>query len=282
MNNGRNSEGYPDPTQCEAERNIEYERRQQGRRAKYAGERFENMISAACNYYRSQNIADIEKTPEPMRPLKPYGDRRRGQYVAVFTKKAQNDYKGILNGGRCVAFEAKHTDADKIEASAVSDRQAELLENYEKMGASCFVLVSFKFEQFYRIPWSVWRDMKDIYGHKHLKRSEIQDYEIGLNHLGTLEFLKRQREERTMLTRALNDLKNPKSKTGSLQIIATFTGTTGSMGFITGQRYELIVRYIRSRGHFEVKTRDGQLFCPYQSTEAFAKNWSASAIQKGA
>lgn len=59
-----------------------------------------------------------------------------------------------------------------------------------------------------------------------------------------------------MLTRALNDLKNPKSKTGSLQIIATFTGTTGSMGFVTGQRYELIVRYIRSRGRFEVKTRD--------------------------
>lgn len=85
-----------------------------------------------------------------------------------------------------------------------------------------------------------------------------------------------------MLTRALNDLKNPKSKTGSLQIIATFTGTTGSMGFVTGQRYELIVIYIRSRGRFEVKTRDGQLFCPYQSTEAFAKNWNASAIQKGA
>ena len=62
-----------------------------------------------------------------------------------------------------------------------------------------------------------------------------------------------------MLTRALNDLKNPKSKTGSLQIIATFTGTTGSMGFVTGQRYELIVRYVRSRGRFEVKTKDGHL-----------------------
>ena len=68
MSNGRNSEGYPDPTPCEAERNIEYERRQQGRRAKYAGERFENMISAACNYYRSQNIADIEKTPRSNAP----------------------------------------------------------------------------------------------------------------------------------------------------------------------------------------------------------------------
>lgn len=30
MSNGRNSEGYPDPTPREAERNIEYERRQQG------------------------------------------------------------------------------------------------------------------------------------------------------------------------------------------------------------------------------------------------------------
>lgn len=63
-----------------------------------------------------------------------------------------------------------------------------------------------------------------------------------------------------MLTRALNDLKNPKSKTGSLQIIATFTGTSGSMGFITGQRYELIVRYIRSRGRFEVKPETASSF----------------------
>lgn len=187
----KNAEGYSDPTPYLAERNIEAERQQQGRRSKYAGERFEGMISAACDYYRGENIADIEKTPEPMRPIKPYGDRRRGQYIAVFVKKAQNDYKGILNGGRCIAFEAKHTDAEKIEGSAVTERQADLLENYEKMGASCFVLVSFKFEQFFRIPWSVWRDMKEIYGHNHLKRSEISEYEIGLNHLGVLEFLKK-------------------------------------------------------------------------------------------
>ncbi|MFR2694374.1 MAG: hypothetical protein ACLTBV_31020 [Enterocloster bolteae] len=83
-----------------------------------------------------------------------------------------------------------------------------------------------------------------------------------------------------MLTRALNDLKNPKSKTGSLQIIATFTGTTGSMGFVTGQRYELIVRYIRSRGRFEVKTRDGQLFCPYQSTEASRRTGAPQLSRK--
>ena len=43
-----------------------------------------------------------------------------------------------------------------------------------------------------------------------------------------------------MLERALNDLKNPKTKTAYLQILATFTGADGSMGFTAGQRYELI------------------------------------------
>ena len=32
-----------------------------------------------------------------------------------------------------------------------------------------------------------------------------------------------------MLERALNDLKNPKTKTAYLQILATFTGADGSM-----------------------------------------------------
>lgn len=85
-----------------------------------------------------------------------------------------------------------------------------------------------------------------------------------------------------MLERALKDLKNPKSNTGSLQIIGTFTGSNGSMGFSTGSRYELIVTYIRSRGTFEARTRDGKLYCPYQSIDSFVKNWTASAIQKGA
>lgn len=85
-----------------------------------------------------------------------------------------------------------------------------------------------------------------------------------------------------MLERALNDLKNPKTNTSYLQILATFTGSNGSMGFAAGQRYELIVRYIRSRGTFEARTKDGRLYCPYQSTGSFTANWSASAIQKGA
>lgn len=85
-----------------------------------------------------------------------------------------------------------------------------------------------------------------------------------------------------MLTRALNDLKNPKSNTGSLQILGIFTGSDRSCGFETGKRYELIVKYARGRNRFEARTKDGLLFCPYQSADAFARSWLASAIQKGA
>lgn len=84
-----------------------------------------------------------------------------------------------------------------------------------------------------------------------------------------------------MLERALNELKNPKSNTNTLQIAGNFIGADGSMGFSNGARYELIVQYNRGRGVFEARTADGKLYCPYQSAEAFAKNWTAAAIRKG-
>ena len=48
-----------------------------GSRSRESGEYFEGMISAACRFYEEKRISVIEKTPEPMRVLKPY-DRKRG------------------------------------------------------------------------------------------------------------------------------------------------------------------------------------------------------------
>lgn len=62
-----NAEGYPDPTPYEAERHIRAQIT--GKQARVAGNYFENMISASCEYYRDRGIAKIEKTPEPMKPL---------------------------------------------------------------------------------------------------------------------------------------------------------------------------------------------------------------------
>ena len=47
--------------------------RYQNRKNRAQGAFFEQMINGACDFYRSRQIADIEKTPEPMQPTKEIG-----------------------------------------------------------------------------------------------------------------------------------------------------------------------------------------------------------------
>lgn len=115
-------------------------RQLQGRQAKVAGEHFENMIAGACRFYEESHLAKIEKTPEPMRPLRaPNGS---GQFLACYTKQAQPDFKGAIYGGWA------------------------------------FVLVSFSLRQFFRIPWPVWRDMRERFGRLYVKPEELEEYRV--------------------------------------------------------------------------------------------------------
>lgn len=147
-----------------------------GRRSNIAGGMFEGILSAACNYYRDKGAAIIEKTPEPMRPIKPYGDRGRGQYIACFEKQAQPDYKGVLCDGTAIIFEAKHTDSEKIQESVITRTQRENFDDFQRMGAQCFVMVSMGFRKFYRVPWEVFRDMKVRFGRKYMTEVELEPY----------------------------------------------------------------------------------------------------------
>lgn len=171
---GKNGEGYPDPTAATAFANIS--RSQKGLQSKRAGEHFENMISASLRWYEERGVACIEKTPEPMRPLR--APNRQGQFLACYVKAGQPDFKGTLTGGRSVVFEAKHTDSDRIEFGRLTNEQIEKLSTHHKLGAATFVLVSFGLQDFYRIPWEVWRDMKTIYGRKHMKQPELEPYRV--------------------------------------------------------------------------------------------------------
>ena len=135
---GKNREGYPDPTAATALSNIQ--RSQRGLQSKRAGEHFENLIAASLVSIR--------------------------------------DFKGTLTGGRAVVFEAKHTDSDRIEQSRLTDEQVESLSTHHGLGAAAFVLVSVGLQDFFRVPWEVWRDMKDIYGHKHMKLAELEPYRV--------------------------------------------------------------------------------------------------------
>lgn len=174
MSRYKNSEGYNDPTAGQAIRQAEHSLT--GRRNRAAGGHFERIIEASLRWYEEHGYAAIEKTPEPMKPLRP--PNNRGQFVACFTKSAQPDFQGTLRGGRSIVFEAKYTEADKIEYSRLTEEQRDRLEAHSRLGAAAFVMVSIEMTDFYRVPWGVWRDMQEQYGRKHMKKADLEPFRV--------------------------------------------------------------------------------------------------------
>lgn len=89
---GKNSEGYPDPTAATALAHVQ--RSQRGRQSRIMGDHFENMITASLRWYEDKGVACVEKTPEPMKPLR--APNRQGQFLACYVKAGQPDFKGTL------------------------------------------------------------------------------------------------------------------------------------------------------------------------------------------
>lgn len=154
----------------------EYKRRVAGARSRVAGQTFENAIEAACRWYEIRGTLKATKTPEPMKPLgKP---NAKGQFMACYTKKAQVDFCGTMIGGLSIRFEAKHTADDRIERRRVNSEQQKDLRCHSNLGAVCFVLVCFGFTNFYRVPWIVWDNMKEIYGRLYVTEEDLAKYRI--------------------------------------------------------------------------------------------------------
>lgn len=151
---------------------------------------FEKEIENACKMYSSAEIAEIEKTPEPFCVTQSIGS---GKFVGHFGKKAQPDFKGTLANGRAVVFEAKFTSTEKILQSVVTDEQAQKLDKYQKMGALCFVMVSFGFKEYFRVPWEVFRAMSENFGRKYISPNDLAEYRVDISK-GWLDFLKGERK----------------------------------------------------------------------------------------
>lgn len=164
----------------------EYKRIVQGKTNKQNGEHFENLVIAACEYYKTQGIAYIDKNSEPMRPIRRLDD---GRYIAVFVKKAQPDFSGILRGGQAIMFECKHTDADRIKQNVVQPHQAERLDAQQEMGAICFILVSLG-GCYYRVPWDTWKAIQSLFGRKYATYSDLEPFKVRVVD-GVINFLER-------------------------------------------------------------------------------------------
>lgn len=168
-------------------RNCRSDTASRNKRSREMGKLFEGDIDTACEYYRLIGLAEIEKTPEARTVVGRTGDRK-SKMICVNAKKSQPDYKGTMRGGTSIVFEAKHTDSDRIEQSRVTSEQAERLEAHYKLGALCYVVVSFGRRTYARIPWDVWRTMKERYGRKYITETEGKEYSVGLKN-GVVSFL---------------------------------------------------------------------------------------------
>ena len=126
------------------------------RKALGYGKNFESFISAACDYYRDNGMADISKVDEPFRVIKLYD---RGQFRGQFTKKANPDFEGTLKGGKSICFEAKYTSQRRMAKSVISDKQEEVLNYKSALGAVVGVCVGIG-QRYFFVPWRhgpIWR-----------------------------------------------------------------------------------------------------------------------------
>jgi len=110
--------------------NKKTSRQLQGKINRSLGKEFEDEIELIGKMYSKNNLAIIEKTPEPMKILKHVD---HGRFETVFLKSAQPDFKGVIKGGRTVVFDAKFTESNKITYQALSDFQRETLLAYDKL-----------------------------------------------------------------------------------------------------------------------------------------------------
>lgn len=161
-------------------------RQLQGKISKAKGKEFETRLDASFAYYAHTGSAIVEKTPEPMRPTKSLG---QGKFIAYYEKQAQPDYKGTMKGGRSIMFEAKFTAKDRIEQSRVLPQQCEYMDKHQALGARCYIIAGFSSGNVYRIPWDVWKDMKDHFGRKYATEADLDNYKVQVAWNGVLMLL---------------------------------------------------------------------------------------------
>lgn len=143
-----------------------------GHRNQENGAAFEKMLSQLFHIMEDCGYAKIAKIPEPLRVL---GPAEKGVWRAIFIRTSvMVDYQGTLIGGRAVYLEAKYTRSSKMEQDRVAERQAEALDKYAALGASCGVLVSFGAKCCGVVPWAAWRQMKEIFGRKYIRADDLE------------------------------------------------------------------------------------------------------------
>ena len=148
------------------------------------GHLHEVMIEGACRAYQAKGRAYILKVPEPFRVITK--NRGRGIATVQFTAHAQPDFVGVLDDGRAIAFEAKHTDTDKLHQRVVTPTQAAALQTFQDLGGVAGVCAGIGDECF-MIPWEIFSHMKEVFGRQYVTAADIAEYKVKFD--GVIWFL---------------------------------------------------------------------------------------------
>lgn len=144
------------------------------------GRIFEDMIERACKFYEDAGLARITKVPEARRVVGRTGGRT-SLMICANAAKADPDFMGSVSpNGKCMIFDAKHTDKGKILLNALTENQRDILDKHMACGADCYVAVSFSFEKYYMIPYAMWKNMKEEFGRQYILPDDekIQAYSV--------------------------------------------------------------------------------------------------------
>lgn len=166
---------------CTAESDIKTSYK--NRKSSEHGRTFEELIIKGCQFYAANDKAIINKVPEPYMCTRVLNG---GNFIGRFTGQAEPDFKGVLKGGRAIAFEAKSTQKDRIRRNVLTPKQMQFLDRQMIMGAGTFVCVNIQ-DSFFMVPWHTWHDMHIDYGRCYLMAADIPEYEVIFD--GAVRFL---------------------------------------------------------------------------------------------
>ena len=124
------------------------------------GQPFEDFLAFVHARYQSTGIACVHKVPTEFIPLR---DRTGKVCNAKVEHKSCVDYLGRYKSTP-VAVEAKHTENDRILFSRVEPHQAEYMDDFCKYPEAVgIILVSFKLQRFFAVPWQFWKQARDAW-----------------------------------------------------------------------------------------------------------------------
>lgn len=138
------------------------------------GMQLEEFVEYANARYRHHGIAVVEKVPTEFIPIR----NRYGKVInCKVDRKAPVDFMGRYRNIP-VAIEAKHTSTDRIRFSEVKDHQARFLNDFVGEYGLGFgaVLVSFKMERFFMVPWCFWSAARDMWIRDRGEKAAVIEY----------------------------------------------------------------------------------------------------------